>query len=69
MWRQLLGDQEPVMGAEPADQRALELGELRPQLPLRQVGQRRRVGRPGDQRRQDLPARLAQDVGRDRRPA
>ena len=44
-------------------QRPLQLGQLLPQLPLRQLGQRRRVGRrPADQRRQHRPARDAQDV-------
>ena len=43
MWRQVLGDQEALVGAEPAGQRPLQLRELRPQLPLGQLRQRRRV--------------------------
>ena len=60
---QLLGHQEALVRPDASRQRPLQLGELLAQATLRQLGQLGAVGLPGDQRRQDLPPRLAQDVG------
>ena len=60
---QLLGHQEALVRPDAPDQRPLQLGDLLAQATLRQLGQCRAVGLPGDQGGQHLPPRYAQDVG------
>jgi hypothetical protein len=67
---ELLGNQELLMRAELAGQRLLQLGDLLAQPPtgqLGELGERRRIGGSRDQRRQEVAAGLAQDIGRHRR--
>jgi hypothetical protein len=61
--RQLLGDQELVMGAKASRQCPLQLGDLLPQLAVRQLRQRRRIGRPRHQALEHRASRDPQNVG------
>ena len=58
-------DQEPLVRPDPPGA-ALQLGELVPQAPFRQIGERGRIGPAGDQPGEHLAARRAEDVGRHR---
>jgi hypothetical protein len=59
---QLLGQQEALVRPQPSAQRPLQRGALLPQAPLRQLGERFRVGGAGRQRLQDRPPRGPQHV-------
>jgi hypothetical protein len=60
---QVLGEEEALVVAHVRLEGLLQLRELLAQEAAGQLGQGRRVGLPGDQRRQDVPPGLAQDVG------
>jgi hypothetical protein len=62
MWARICPDDQRVLAVKAALERVAQSGDLLAQLPARELGQRDRVGRAGDERIEHVAAGLAHDV-------